>query len=334
MALGGCATAPDATFSYHPPVLKVAISVTLTVSCNAGKTNVIYQVAPVVTPTYTADKDVTWTVDLPHSAFADVDFSPQFTDDGQLTAINSTLTGEGGTILKDLVSLGVDIAAVGGGKPPATPTPLAVCDTRLKQPVVVIYNTVLDFSKGNQTAAAPKQLEPPTYLAQLDADLHKQLALDHMPNFQVTVTTATDTRVNFGDASTQSGGYIPLKLREVLKGELTIMDQHSGNPIYESALAIPRWGNKDVYYTVLLPKPALFGGSTFSLSLSSSGAIKSIQYKTTSATASAIEVGTSAVNSAKPESAADRAAALKSQADIIAQQTRLAKCIATPASCQ
>ncbi|MCX4146920.1 MULTISPECIES: hypothetical protein [Paraburkholderia] len=332
MALSGCASAPDATFSYHPPVLQVAISVTVTVSCNAGKTDAVYQIAPVVTPTYTADRRVTWTVDLPHSALADVDFSPQFTDDGQLTAINSTSTGEGGTILKDLVSLGVDIAAVGGGK--GTLKPLAVCDTLLKQPMAVIYDANLDFSSTIPADPTPVTLEARSYFGPLDAELRNQPGLERMPVFRASVTTTGDTRVKFGDASIQSGAYIPLKLREVYNGELKIMDSHSGKPVYDSALAIPRPGGPNDYYTVLLPKPALFGGSTFSLSLSSSGAVKSIDYKTTSGTASAIEVGTSALNAAKPESAADRAAALKGQADVIAQQNRLAKCIATPATCQ
>jgi hypothetical protein len=330
--LGGCASAPNATFSYHPPVLQVAVSVTLTVSCNGDKTAPVFQISTAVTPTYTADKHVTWSIDLPHSAFADVDFNPQFTDDGQLTSIGSTLTGQGTTILKDVIALGVDVAAVGGGN--GNKAALPVCSGLLANPVNIIYDTNLDFSTNIPGPSdAPVALKPRSYLLSLDVALRHQLANFNMPFFTAQVTVTDDDRVQFDDASRNGGSYIGLKLREVKNGELVIKDSTSGYKVYDSALAIPLPGDVNQYYTVLLPKPALFGGSVFSLTLSTSGAIKSIDYKTTSGTASAIEVGSSAITAATPTSAAARAADLKAQADVIAQQTRLAKCIATPASC-
>lgn len=332
-ALGGCASAPNATFSYHPPVLRVDVSVTLTVSCNGDKTKPVYQIATTVTPTYTADKTVTWTIDLPHSAFADVDFTPQFTDDGQLTSINSTLTGQGATILKDVVALGVDVAAAGGGKGAAPSKGLPVCSELLKSPVNIIYDTSLDFSKNPPDPKAVVNLKPRSYLLPLDTALRTQLAGLNMPFFTANVTTSDDVRVRYDDTNKNSGSFIELKLREVKSGELVIADNTSSKPVYDSALAIPQPGGPDQFYTVLLPKPVLFGGSVFSLTLSSSGAIKSLNYKTTGGTASVIEVGSSAITAATPTSAAARAADLKAQADVIAQQTRLAKCIAVPASC-
>lgn len=334
MALGGCASAPNATFAYHPPVLRVAASVTLTVSCNGDKTRPVYQIAPTVTPTYTADRDVTWTVDVPHSAFADIEFTPQFTDDGQLTAINSTLAGQGSTILKDLVSLGADVGAAGGGS--GARTTLGVCNGYLSQPVSIIYDATLDFSAANFANSINKaiRLEPRSYLLSLDAKLRDSKQLPDMPSFQAFVSIADDARIRFDDASVKSNDFIALKLREVASGELKLKDATSGLVVYDSALPIPRADKKDNFYVMLLPKPALFGGSTFALSLSTAGAIKSVDYKTTSGMAGALEVGSSAITAATPTSAATRAAELKAQADVIAQQTRLAKCVAAPASCQ
>jgi hypothetical protein len=333
-ALGGCASAPIATFSYHPPVLQTAVSVTLTVSCNGDKTLPVYQVATTVTSTYTADKRVTWTVDLPRSAFADVDFNPQFTDDGQLTSISSTLTGQGATTLKDVVAVGVDVAAAGGGK--GSGNALPVCSGFLKTPVSIIYDAELDFSTKlpdpkDNPKDDPVPLVARSYLMSLDIALRKQLK--DMPSFLATVTSTDDVRVHYADESKNSGAFVGLKLREVVNGQLVIKDSSHGVPVYDSSLAIPRPGDKDQFYTVLLPEPALFGGSVFALNLSAAGAIKSVDYKTTSGTANAIEVGSHAIVAATPSSAAARAADLKAQADVIAQQTRLAKCISTPTSC-
>jgi hypothetical protein len=317
---------PHVTYRYHPPALKVALSISETISCTADKTRPIIQVAvSTATPTYLADEAVTWSFSLPNGALSDTDFTAAFTDDGRLASVNSTLTGEGGTVLKDLVSLGTALAAAGGRGEVKT---LPVCDGLLKQPVSIVYDASVDFS---QAVPAKTALVPRSYLIPIDLALRK--VLPDMPSFQavVTVRTEADNRVTFAGSDLDGQSFAVLKLRPVENAELQIIDTNHGTSVYDSQLAVPVPGPK--YYEIALPKPTLFGGSTFALMLSDSGAIKSIGYKKTNGSASAIEVATSAAKAAAPQTAAEKAAELKAEADIIAQQTRLAKCLANRAGC-
>ena len=322
--LAGCASNPHVTYSYHPAKLHVATSVTETVSCTADKTNPVYQVAVVVTPTYVADQKQTWSLTIPRGMLSDTDFTASFTDDGRLTSINSTLTGEGGTILKDVVQLGTALAAAGAAPTVAT---LAICNGLLKQPISIIYDRDLDFA---DYVPAVTPLLPRSYMAPLDAALRK--GLPDMPSFQavITIQRPEPNRVTFAN-SDLTGSFAVLKLRPVENANLQIKDQKHGIVIYDSELPIPKPGPG--YYEVALPKSAIFGSSTFALTLSDSGAIKTIGYKATNGTASAVEVGTAAAYAAAPQSAAEIAAQIKAQADIIAQQQRLARCIAHPTTC-
>jgi hypothetical protein len=324
--LAGCASNPSATYQYHPPVLTVAVSATETVSCTADKTKPVYLVTTAVTPIYLSDPAQSWSFSIPHGSLSDVDFTPSFTDDGRLSSINSTLTGNGGTILKDLISLGVAIAAAGGGEPTR---PLAVCNTLLKQPISIIYEAQLDFSKS---IADETPLIPRPYLAAIDAALRRQIPT--FPSFQAVIKSQDNqaNRVTFAPSDLDGTAFAQLKLRPIRNAELQVVEKATDTKVYDSPIAIPEPGSNSYYY-VAMPKPTLFGGSTFSLALSDSGAIKSIGYKTTNGTASAVEAATSAATAAAPQTPAEKAAQLKAQADVIAQQTRLAKCAAQPASC-
>jgi hypothetical protein len=206
---------------------------------------------------------------------------------------------------------------------------LPVCDGLLKQPVSIVYDASVDFS---QAVPARTALVPRSYLIPTDAALRQALR-DDMPSFQavVTVRPEADNRVTFAGSDLDGQSFAVLKLRPVENAELQIIDTNHGTSVYDSQLAVPVPGPK--YYEIALPKPTLFGASTFALTLSDSGAIKSIGYKKTNGSASAIEVATTAAKAVAPQTAAQKAAELKAEADIIAQQTRLAKCLANRAGC-
>jgi hypothetical protein len=82
-----------------------------------------------------------------------------------------------------------------------------------------------------------------------------------------------------------------------------------------------------------IPKSALFGKETFALVLADSGAITTVTYAKLTGVAGAVGAAGAVATAAKPQSAADRAADYKSQADEIAQLSRLVRCRAKPSSC-
>jgi hypothetical protein len=78
-------------------------------------------------------------------------------------------------------------------------------------------------------------------------------------------------------------------------------------------------------------KAALFGKQTFTVSLSEAGAVMSVGYGKNAGTASALNAIGAIVNT---ETAAAKAAELKAQADLIAQQQRLVLCQTKPDQCK
>jgi hypothetical protein len=100
--------------------------------------------------------------------------------------------------------------------------------------------------------------------------------------------------------------------------------------IWKGTVAIP---SRETYQ-LPIPKAALFGVQKFSLSLSEAGAITAVNYGKNTGAAGAANAGASIATALTPESTAARAADLKAQADLIAQQQRLHRCQTNPAACQ
>ena len=322
--LVGCASAPRATFSYHPPKLNLQLSLAETISCLPDNTDLIYQATPSVTTSYVADPDVTWSMAMPRGFLTDSDFTISFTDDGQLTTINSTLAGQGGTVLKDLISLGTAAAGAGVGTRAINP----VCKSLFSKPVSLTYTAeITDFSAlGALGDAIQQPFEVAPELSSLAAKI--RTAVPNRPTYTATILRLADApRATFGGG----GGFGVLQLRPVMNAELKIKNSQ-GRVLSDQEVPIP--DAKAAPYAVALPNPALFGGSTFNLTLSTSGAIKQIGYKSTAGGASIVEVATAATTAATPSTTAEKAQELKAKADIIAQQTRYAKCISQPSTCQ
>ena len=87
-------------------------------------------------------------------------------------------------------------------------------------------------------------------------------------------------------------------------------------------------------YVLPIPKAALFGKQSFSLALSEAGVITSVEYGKNTGAASVLNAAGAAATAQAPETTAAKAADVKAQADLIAQQQRLARCQANPAQCQ
>ena len=65
-----------------------------------------------------------------------------------------------------------------------------------------------------------------------------------------------------------------------------------------------------------------------------SGALTSVQYATNTGAGQALNVAASALTALQGETTAQKVAAVKAEADLIAQQQRLVQCLADPPSCK
>lgn len=86
-------------------------------------------------------------------------------------------------------------------------------------------------------------------------------------------------------------------------------------------------------YTLPIPRARLFGKQVFAASFDEAGALTSLGYNKDSGAApllATIQAGADALNT----TAAEEAAALKSEADVIAAQQRLVSCRADPKNCK
>jgi len=101
--------------------------------------------------------------------------------------------------------------------------------------------------------------------------------------------------------------------------------------VYTSSTEVPIKS----YYDVPLPDGEWFGKETFALSLTNAGAISKIEYGTTTGTTDMANVASAAAKAVKaPQTTADEAANVQSQADLIYEQQRLIVCQQTPTQCQ
>lgn len=121
---------------------------------------------------------------------------------------------------------------------------------------------------------------------------------------------------------------MPLTLQATGKVRVDLTAQ--GQSIWTGTIQVPL----PQTYLLPIPKAALFGKQSFSLSLSEAGAVTSVDYGKNTGAASALNAAGAIATAAAPETVAAKAAEVKAQADLIAQQQRLARCHANPAQCQ
>ncbi len=327
----GCATTPSVTYRYYPAKSSTILTITQTIDCNADKT-VVFAVNTVqATTAYTADvaqKPFTLPIKMLDGWFADSDITFKTTEDGRLQSINQSTTGQGEAILKSAITLATAAAALGGAAPGGkAPAALPECDVIAARgggkPVTLIYAKPVDLSTYGSAEAFVTLNDAPNDKGLYDL-LQKQLpAL----GVQVHGQTTLDSGATYPSPAPDAG-VVLLRLQHVARVQIDFTA--SGQAFVTSYVLVPLLST----YELPIPKARLFGKQNFALTLSDSGAISSIQYTKGTGAAAALNVLGTAATAAAPETAATKAADVKAQADLIAQQQRLARCQARPSQCQ
>ena len=325
--VSGCATTPNVVYHYYPPQSRSNVTVTQTVDCDQSKTQVIVGNVAVVNTAYSSDYSrgpYSFPIKAVDGALADTDVAFTLYEDGRLKGINESTTGQAETILKAAVNFGAALAPLGGQAPPtgatATLPECAYIDTwGAGKPVTLTYVKNFGYSDATGKLGNLDQPQP--------KDLYDRIK-GKLPLIQLKVDApvSIESASYAGDAS--SSDVVLLSLSKMASASVSVLAE--GQKFFSSVVIFPTPES----FTLPIPKAALFGKNAFSLSVAESGAITSIEYNKTSGAAGVFNVGNAAATAAAPGTTADQAAQAKAQADLIAQQQRLVRCHAKPASCQ
>lgn len=331
-AVSGCARVPDVTYRYYPTKWQTLATITQTVGCNANGTQLVVRNLPSVATSYTSDLEGTplqlrikslegWV-----GPFADSDVTMTLTDDGRLKSINQSTTGQGEAIVKAVVTL---IATMGILTKPL-PIPLPECKVIEKwgegKPVSLIYTTTINSSAlGSTVAFLP---------ARESSELH-DLIVRVLPKLSAKVATGAPVQA---PASFEPGWWetaVLVELQRTAYADVLFEAEGGMAPVGQigkARIVFPMECAGDACrYKLPIPRAALFGTQKFQLVVGESGAVTSIGYTKTSGTAGAVNAVNAALSS---ETATAKAAELKAQADLIAQEQRLVLCQTRPAECK
>lgn len=322
----GCSTIPDVTYHYYPTAWKTSVALAQTLGCSKDKNRLVIQNGIAnVTTNYFSDRDQkpsSFTIRSLHRWFSDNDFAMNLTDDGRLKSINQSTAGQGEAIVKATVTL----AMTAGGMSPSPPGAIPVCDdieaAGEGKPVTLNYKGTVDSTKVGQSFNLD--------VAPESADLQGKIARKYpLPQLIATVSKTTDLESGASSVVSMDASVVPLKLQKT--GYIDLSFKADSAEIGGARIVVPENCGEACFYSLPIPKAALFGKQTFALTLAESGAISSVAYGSLTGAPGALNSLGSLLT---PETAAQRANDLKAQSDLIAQQTRSVLCKTKPDECK
>jgi uncharacterized Zn-binding protein involved in type VI secretion len=334
--LVGCASIPDTTVTYYPSKTSTTVTATHVIACSKDGSQFAIVSETKMATVAMADLSTPETIDTKHfkNNFGNSNVTITLRDDGRLAGFNGDTTGAGGELVKAAIGL------VTGSFAKAVPEELGTPDMAKFCGAIGIFGKENALTYVEQaTITAPNgivigksiDLEPDlasrTVKARFDADLR-----EFLPRSQLIVGPAKSLKQL---PASVDGDVHVVKLRGVQRVPVSVEVKALGTsawlPGEELTLPVSSAGTE-----VLVPiaKPAMFGTSSFALELSEVGAVTKLTYGAKDAVTPAIGSFASAVQAIHGRSAAEKAAELNAQADLIAAATRLANCRSTPGECE
>lgn len=323
-SLSSCAHVPNAEVGYYLPKSKVDFKVIRTVVCDeANHPNVVNSATPNVT--HSADKGQF--VQIPLSGlkgiFSDTDVKFEFYEDGRLKNVNATSAGQGETILKTVVTIAAAAFAFEGGTPAYPKQCAFIKAANGGKPLTLTYEGTIDFSNKE-----PQNINADITSAFYSAKLED--AVGHVCAVVESVEVPKEVPLKYKPKD----GDVLLKALQPGSVRLKVFAGGANEckgKIWDGSLPVAQFGT---LYTLPLPAPTIFGKEVLSASFAESGAITTIQYTSNAGAGQALNVANSGFTAIKGETTAQKAADVKAEADLIAQQQRLAQCMADPINCK
>lgn len=322
-SLVGCAKTPPITTHYYLAKSSLHVRLVRTLGCDESLSPVV---ASTVTPTLFHQADVTkpksielWRAD---SAFANSEFKTEYYGDGRLKAVNAKTTGQGETIFKSAIKLAGALQA-------DTPNRAAIeeqCKAfRLAfkdKALTLIYEVRDDLEKDQDELAVPPDAHSEFQAAKYplllgDTCLHlKQVGEPRPP-------------VSYG--SSKNDVVFQARQPALVAASVTTgpLSDCTASTLWSSVIHVGQRGKE---YDLRIPKAALFGMQQVGVTFDDSGNLGSVQYGKDTGAAALLGTIQAGVDQFQI-TAAEEAAALKSEADVIAAQQRLIRCRTNPKSC-
>lgn len=334
-AIAGCASNPDVTVQYYHAKTVIDITATQTVGCSEN--NDIYIATSVkVVPMHMADfSQGPATLNLSDLGgwWADADIGFDFYEDGRLKSLNAVTTGKGDEIIDSAISLASALGfgsgaakrddaesicdAINGGKPSRDKT--ANLNYRLRH----------SFAEGDRDIQGIEV--PPTEASRA---LHEKLSSE-IGSVRAKVEAVEKPEPVINARPDNDHEYVNLVLKQPAIYSIVVTTGGRGATIGEQIVwqGDVQLAQRGVSYAVPLPASALFGQRTAKLTLAESGALTSLTYSSTNGVSSAMDSAAAMAGIVEGASAAERAAEVKAEADLIVQQQRLIRCQADEANC-
>lgn len=308
-----------------------------TVACDKSGQNIYSATAAVAVTSYGRDEKhgQKWvrfkSID---GSMANSDLALTLHEDGRLKGLNATTVGKGEEILKSAIQL-ASFAFGGGleaaflstkGKEKSGPCKLIDAVGGKEQMVTLTYVGSENF-EADGDRATKLGLEPgsPKYATRIDAAL-KPVCLgvgkaieDKLP---VKVAAGEDGLAGI-NLQLRQPAKVPIFVSEIEAGACGYHSADAGKKLMAGTLLVPQRGTP---YSLPIPKAALFGKQSFVLALGDSGVITTLQYAKETGAAGMLGVVNAGLAEAAPGTAAEKAAEVKAEADLIAQQQRLLRC--------
>jgi hypothetical protein len=332
------------TVRYFFPKASLNITVVQSLTCNKAGVIAVTTATPVVS--YTADRSQAQTIAIADLGRSYANASATFTlsEDGRLKAVGTESTGQGEAILKSALGLAgavglvrAPVAAAAAAAVLNKQTPCEVIKDWGREGAVTLTYRLPNGNPVDLTAAAGGtrvDLEPTpdseTLYAELLSASFKGL------NFQLRVGKHELVELPAQHASStlpakpqNSSGLVWITLNRTASVALEVRNPDDGKVIWTSQVVVP----STQPYHLPIPRAQLFGKQTFALELSDAGSVTKISYGTEAGAAGALNAAAALAGATRPSSVAEQAAELQAQANLIAQQERLARCRANRAAC-
>lgn len=320
----GCAHLPDATVNYYHAQTKVSFKVIRTIGCDA-RSNLIIANAVTPTVTHSANRSAINVIHLADlkGTFSDSDLKVEFYEDGRLKGINASATGQGEAILKTAVTLVSSLAAMGVGAPRYAKECNFIKAAGEGKPLSITY-----VGDADLTTMEAQRLRPDK-----TSEFNHQELAHVLGEVCATYAGKDDLQPPFVDKQTAAPRLAALhpalaKLKVTAGG---VNPPCLLDPLWDGTVPAAQLGTR---YYLPIPTPPMFGKQVFAASFLESGALASVQYASGTGTGQALNVLGAAVPVLQGETTAQKIAAIKAEADLIAQQQRLVQCQADPTACK
>lgn len=337
LGIASCASTPDVTVTYFLPKTTVNAKVTRTITCDA-ESNLILASSTVLTPVHAADisKPQTFDVSRLDGLFVNTTFSMDLTEDGRLKGVNTTSKGQAGEVVKT----GIELLSSKLGLMNAPRYP-EHCDliNKYKRDAngnVVRTETLTITYEGVAESTPNSSAIPILKSTILDGRFNELLALIGQPMIKtgeaspIAPTVAQD-RIDIKKYPTLAVRQMSSVLYTVMISGDETLPQFRSDKLHEQSLLVAMPDAST--YSIPLPKSAAFGNTNFAVAMNESGAVTKLTYGSDSGAPQLIGAASAFPDKEADLTTAQRAAEIKAQADLIAQQARLVRCQAAPDAC-